>query len=95
MSSDISDLYKQLFAGNQLSILLGDKRAYESMRTALAKQHQHTKLLLELTNDSLCASFDASQGIGTFYLGTARKARTRAAFTILSVKELGEPDAQV
>jgi hypothetical protein len=91
----VSDIYKDLFAGRRLTIALADRKAFDSLRVALCQQHQTPKLLLELTSDSLCASFDASQGIGTFWLGTPRKAKRAVAFEILSSEDIGETDAQV
>lgn len=92
MADEVTALYNSLFAGNRVSVKLGSKSAYESLRVALSRKHQTPKLLLELTNDSLCATYDVSQGIGTFWLGTRRKASQRAAFTIISEEPL---DAQI
>lgn len=80
--SSATDIYNALFAGRKLEIKLSDKKAYESLRVALARQHQHTKLLLELTDDALCASY--AEGIGTFWLGKPRKATKNISFEIIS-----------
>lgn len=84
MSEQVTQLYSTLFAGKRVTLRLEDRGAYNSLRVALSKKHQHAKLLLELTTDSLCADFDAATGIATFFLGEPRRARTRATFTILS-----------
>lgn len=89
--SSANEIYNTLFAGRRLEIRLADKKAFESLRVSLAKQHQHTKLLLELTDDALCASY--SEGIGTFWLGKARKAAKRVSFTIISDTDVN--DAQI
>lgn len=92
MSDQVTQLYNTLFAGKRVTLLIGDRKAYNSLRVALAKKHQHAKLLLELTDASLCADFDEATGSATFFLGEARRARTRATFTIIAEEE---PNAEV
>jgi hypothetical protein len=83
-----ADIYKTLFAGKRLEVACNDRKAYESLRVQLCQQHQTPKLLLELTDDSLCASYNAATGIGTFWIGTPRKSVKPADFKIV-----GESDA--
>jgi hypothetical protein len=90
MTASMADLYKVLFTGERLRIRFADKRAYESVRTALSKQHRVPKYLLEITDDALCSSFDRAEGIGTFWLGIARKKQRRTEFEIL-----GDTDAEI
>lgn len=85
--SSVTDIYKTLFAGKKLEIRLANKREYESLRVALCKQHQTPKLLLELTDASLCASFDATQGVGTFWLGAPRRSTKSVSFEIISEED--------
>lgn len=78
-----AELYKSLFAGQKLQVRLADKKSYESLRVALCRKHQTPKLLLELTNDSLCADYDAAQGIGTFWIGPSRKLAKQRNYEIV------------
>lgn len=88
MSTAIADLYKTLFAGERLTLSFESKGAYESTRVAFSKLHQHSRLLLEITDDSLCSTY--VDGIGTFWLGTPRRNRKYAKFTVIE-----DQDAQV
>ncbi len=88
--TSVSDLYKNLFAGERLTLGFESKGAYESTRVALSKLHQHSKLLLELTDDSLCARFDPATNQGTFWIGRPVTRRKYQHFTIIE-----NPDAQV
>ena len=81
--TSVTDLYKSLFAGERLTLGFESKGAYESTRVAFSKLHQHTKLLLELTDDSLCARFDAATNQGTFWIGTPATKRKYQPFTIV------------
>ena len=90
MTSSVSDLYKTLFAGDRLTLAFESKGAYESTRVAFSKLHQHTKLLLELTDDSLCARFDPATNQGSFWIGPPVIKRKYQPFTIVEV-----PDAEV
>ena len=86
--SSVTEIYNTLFAGKKLEIRLANKREYESLRVALHKAHQTPRLILEITDDSLCASFDATQGVGTFWLGAPRQAMKKASFEILKESEI-------
>ena len=92
MSAEITELYNRLFTGKKVSVSVADKAAFESLRVALHVAHRVPRYLLEITNESLCASYDATQGIAIFYLGAPRRSRTRATFVIISEDDL---DAQV
>lgn len=89
--TSIASLYKTLFAGERLTLAFESKGAYESTRVAFSKLHQHTKLLLELTDDSLCARFDSATNQGTFWIGPAVIKRKYQPFTIVESND----DAQV
>ena len=82
------ELYNRLFAGEHLAIRFADRRGYESLRVALHKQHQTPRLILEITDDALCASWNGAEGIGTFWLGTARRQARKHTFEVIG-------DAQV
>lgn len=82
------DIYKSLFAGKKLVIAVRDRKEYDSLRVALCQQHAISKLLLELTTDSLCADFDAALATGTYWIGEPRTALKKADFKIV-----GESDA--
>ena len=86
--SSPSDIYNTLFAGNKVSIKLDTKMQYNSLRVALCRLHQTPKMILEVTDDSLCASYDATQGIGTFWIGPPRKNLSKTDFQIVAVEEL-------
>lgn len=88
--TSIASLYKSLFAGERLTLGFESKGAYESTRVAFSKLHQHSKLLLELTDDSLCARFDPATNQGTFWIGPPVTKRKYQPFTII-----GSDDAQV
>jgi hypothetical protein len=90
--SSPQDIYKSLFAGQRISVRLADKKAFESLRVALCREHQTPKLLLELTTDSLCASYNAEEAIGTFWLGIPRKSAKQHSYEIISIES---NDAQV
>lgn len=85
-TTPISALYADLFAGNRVTVRMADKRAYDSLRVALHKQHQTPRLLLELTDDALCARWDATMSVATFWLGAPRS--RRIPFTILTVEDV-------
>ena len=89
MSSPV-DIYNRLFAGERVAIPFASRKTYESLRVMLSRQHQTPKLLLELTDDSLCSSFDRATSIGTFWIGPARKTNNPVSYTII-----GDSDAQI
>jgi hypothetical protein len=91
MTASVTQLYKTLFAGDRLVLGFDSKAGYESTRVAFSKLHQHTKLLLELTDDSLCARFDSTTNQGTFWIGPAAIKRKHLPFTIIESSN----DAQV
>ena len=81
--SSITEAYQQLFAGERLRIRVSSKREFEALRVAFHKQHQTPRFLLELTDDSICASYDSSAGIGEFWLGTPRRRKRVISFEIV------------
>ena len=88
ISISVANLYKDLFAGNRLTIRLADKKAYESLRVSLHKLHQHSKLLMELTDDALCARYTESEGVATFWLGAPSKVARRGILEVISVEAI-------
>ena len=83
MPSSINALYKELFAGSKLQLRVANKKEYESIRTALCKEHAIPKLLLETTSLALCANYDGNEGVGTFWLGEPR--RRKRHIEVLSI----------
>lgn len=83
-----ADLYKSLFAGNRLTLHVADRRAYESLRVALHKLHQTPKMILEVTDLSLCARFDSIASHAIFWLGAPTRAARRGVVEIVSIETI-------
>jgi hypothetical protein len=88
MNATPADLYKSLFAGNRLTLHVADRRAYESLRVALHKLHQTPKMILEVTDLSLCARFDEVVSHAIFWLGAPTRAPRRGGIEIVSIETL-------
>ena len=86
MTATAADLYKDLFAGNKLTLRVEDKRAYESLRVSLHKLHQTPRLLLETADLALCARYDEASKEAIFWLGAPARAARRGGFIILSIE---------
>lgn len=84
------DIYKALFAGSKLTIGFSSRKEFDCLRVAIQRYHKIPKDL-EVTNDSVCASYDAATGLGTFWLGV-RKRPSRTDFQIVSQEN---PDADL
>lgn len=91
--STVKDIYEQLFTGERLAIRLATRKEFDSLRVALHKHHQHARDLLELTTESLCASYDAAQGLGTFWLGAPLRAKRQISYEIVSAQSDSPTDA--
>jgi hypothetical protein len=65
------EIYMLLFAGETVKIPVADRKEFESLRVMLHREHQ-TAWALEMTNDSLCGSYDKENQIASYWLGKAR-----------------------
>lgn len=75
--STIKEIYKTLLIGEQkLKVRVGTRKEYEVIRVGLSKQHQ-TPAAIGLTDGSLCSTWDEETGIAEFWVGPARKKRSR------------------
>jgi len=90
MISTPADLYKSLFAGNRLTLHVADRRAYESLRVALHKLHQTPKMILEVTDLSLCARYDTTVSHAIFWLGAPNRPARRGAIEIVSIETIND-----
>jgi len=80
MSEEITpaSIYRAIFAGQTITVACPSDK-YQSLRVAIQRQHQ-TPRALDLTDEVLKASYNASKGLATFKLGPKRAAFT---FTVI------------
>ena len=74
--SSVKDIYKMLFVGQTVKIKVDSVKEKESLRVALAREHQ-LSYALDLVEGSLCSSFDSQTSTASFWIGTSRAKRAR------------------
>lgn len=80
---NVEQLYQRIYeaAPEKIRIkLLGDRKDYESLRTALVKKNSEMNMIDG--NESLCAEFSEETSTATFWRAKRRRAE-RASFEIL------------
>lgn len=85
--SDIHAIYNKLFEGSSLEISFEDRRAFDSLRTALVR-HNSLMVGLDVSALSICADWDAIKKHGTFFLGRPRR-RRNVTWTIVKETNAG------
>jgi hypothetical protein len=80
--STVQDIYNELFSGETVSVRLKSREEFETLRTSLCKKNQ-LQVALELTDGSICAIYDAEKQVGTFSLGTSKRAAAANRWEII------------
>jgi hypothetical protein len=83
--SSPADIYKRIFAGEKLSIVCNPS-AYQSLRTQLCKHHR-TAVALDLSDDSICSSYDTATATATYWVGRRRSGKKKFSYTIVEVQD--------
>lgn len=71
--SSVQQVYNRMFAGDAVRVRFPSKKAFDSLRTALCKKNT-LSVALEMTELSVCGTYDAATGIGTFKLDKPARA---------------------
>ena len=66
-----------LFAGQRLTIQVGTRKEFDTLRVLLHREHQ-TPAAIGLSDDSLCSRYDPEKETGEFWLGEARMKRKKS-----------------
>ena len=90
-SLTVPGIYKRLFAGDTVTIPGITKNRYENIRTHLVKLHR-PNVLLELSDDSVCARWDKETNTGKFWLGTPQQ-KQGSKLQVFIESTPNEPDA--
>jgi hypothetical protein len=84
--SSVDNIYSKLFAGDKVRIKLADNKEFETLRTALCRKNGQY-VALDLSTQSVLATYDATSGIGEFVLGESKRRKQAARWEILPDSE--------
>jgi hypothetical protein len=81
MQASISDIYDMLLANEEVTLALGDEKAYNNLRVSLVKKHS-SFAAYGIAEDSLCSSWEETTSEAKFWIGKPRR-RSGILFEII------------
>ncbi len=81
--STVQDIYNEMFEGKTVTVACSDRKEFETLRTALCHKNQ-LNVALEITDGSVCASYDSNSLAATFKLAPSQRKQAASRWQIIS-----------